>query len=318
MRCTHFSIMAFSIFISSGRSFLRNGMRSRSFATKYRGNKASIDFGAGFKIPSNPDPLELEKLNAHENDSRLEFDSELHKYYIDGKPVLNSVTEIVGSFFEEFDAELAVTKMMGGRNWPRPEYLDKAGNPMEKEDILKKWESTGTFARNLGTYMHWNIEKYLNGIDHEPSPEIQQFVNFNSAMIEDRDITPHRTEWRVFDPVRRIAGTIDFVGRRANGNYVIIDWKRAKDLQTKLANIYRKAKPPLDYLDDCSGVKYSLQLNMYRYILQTYYGIIVDEMLVVSFHPNLENYFYFPVEVSQIIICIIHSRHSNFALLVDT
>ena len=49
-------------------------------------------------------------------------------------------------------------------------------------------------------------------------------------------------------------------------------------------------RPPLDDHDDCDGVKYFAQLNMYRYILGKYYDINVSQMYLVSLSGNQENY----------------------------
>lgn len=43
---------------------------------------------------------------------------------------------------------------------------------------------------------------------------------------------------------------------------------------------------PLSHLPDATGVKYRLQLNTYRYIVEKYYGMIVDAMYVVCLHPE--------------------------------
>ena len=57
------------------------------------------------------------------------------------------------------------------------------------------------------------------------------------------------------------------------------------------SNYGKRAKLPINHIDDCSASKYFLQLNLYRYLLDRYYGVKVDRMVLVSFHPNLENYF---------------------------
>ena len=44
--------------------------------------------------------------------------------------------------------------------------------------------------------------------------------------------------------------------------------------------------PPLGHIEDCQGMHYRLQLNAYRYILQTYYDFIVSGMYVVCTHPD--------------------------------
>ena len=41
-------------------------------------------------------------------------------------------------------------------------------------------------------------------------------------------------------------------------------------------------------LPDAQGIKYRLQLNVYRFILEKYYGFVVSSMLVVCLHPDLE------------------------------
>ena len=43
---------------------------------------------------------------------------------------------------------------------------------------------------------------------------------------------------------------------------------------------------PLAHLAACAGVHYRLQLNCYRYILEKYYGVIVEAMYVVCTHPG--------------------------------
>ena len=147
--------------------------------------------------------------------------------------------------------------------------------------------------------MHHNIERFLNGLEYDRDiPEMAHFEKFYEDHMLNK-IIPYRTEWRIACPIHKIAGTVDFVGRKPDGNYVLIDWKRSKKLEDNLTNNFnRKAKYPLDDLDDCDGVKYSLQLNIYRYILQKHYGITVDNLIVASFHPNLETYFSFDVEVN--------------------
>ena len=54
-------------------------------------------------------------------DDRVTFDEEPHTYTIDGTPAEKSVTEVVGSVFEQFDPELAIEKMVYSPNWPRRE-----------------------------------------------------------------------------------------------------------------------------------------------------------------------------------------------------
>ena len=47
---------------------------------------------------------------------------------------------------------------------------------------------------------------------------------------------------------------------------------------------------PLDHLPDTNYWHYSLQLNIYRRILQELYGVVVSELALVVLHPNFDHY----------------------------
>ena len=71
----------------------------------------------------------------------------------------------------------------------------------------------------------------------------------------------------------RLAGSIDFVAQAADGTFLIIDWKWSKNLQSKFSNDFQRMKSPLSHLDDCAGNHYSLQLNVYKYLLEKYCSV---------------------------------------------
>lgn len=69
----------------------------------------------GFKIDRTHDgPLLLETKNSHEMDSRIIFNEDTHEYYFDGALIENSCTGLINRFFEKFDADLVIEKMMTG------------------------------------------------------------------------------------------------------------------------------------------------------------------------------------------------------------
>ena len=252
-----------------------------------------INFGNKFTLPNTNEKLILAQINAHEKDASITFESEMHEYFVDGIAMELSVTGMVGMFFEKFDADEVIRKMMNGPRWPREGYINKDGAPYNEAEIKSKWDSIGLYSRNLGTWMHYNIERYLNNL--EPSPqleEMEKFVNFYTDVIKGREIQPYRTEWRIAAPDIKLAGSVDFIGRFPDGTYALLDWKRSKDLEGGLTNKFgRRGQYPLEHLDDCDGSKYFLQLNIYRYIIETYYDMKISYMGVVSFHPNVETYF---------------------------
>ena len=79
--------------------------------------------------------------------------------------------------------------------------------------------------------MHWNIERYLNKLAvSETIPEFEQFLKFNEEVMKPMEIEPYRTEWRIAAPDLGLGGSIDFVGKLPDGKFVIMDWKRSKNL----------------------------------------------------------------------------------------
>lgn len=141
--------------------------------------------------------------------------------------------------------------------------------------------------------MHLGIEQYLNGAEDiivpevKASPEWQQFMNFWAK--EGPDLEPYRTEWEVWSKEHLLCGSIDMVFRRkSNGKFLIYDWKRSKAIKTE--NTYQKGLAPLDHLDDCNYWHYTLQLNVYRWILENLYGMEIEGMALIVLHPDNTNY----------------------------
>ena len=97
-----------------------------------------------------------------------------------------------------------------------------------------------------------------------------------------------RTEWLIFAEEEQIAGSIDFVGRRDDGTFILVDWKRTAGLRatTFCTSFRRMMKQPLQHLQDTKEIHYCLQLNTYRHILEKYYNITVSAMFVVCCHPE--------------------------------
>ena len=99
---------------------------------------------------------------------------------------------------------------------------------------------------------------------------------------------PYRTEWLVFKEDIKLAGSIDMLYMKPDGTIAIYDWKRAKEI--KFENSFQNMVAPLDHLPDTNYWHYSLQLNIYRRILEELYDITVSELALVVLHPNNRQY----------------------------
>jgi hypothetical protein len=232
----------------------------------------------------------LAKKNAHPRDARIVFDEPTHTYYIDGcSEGIVSCTKFLHSFFPHFDPVATVKKMMASPKWPQNKLFG-----MTADQIIKKWNDSGKEASGLGTKLHLAIEMFLNGVaeadlDREvvATVEWRYFKNFWRDVGE--DIEPYRLEWEVYVDELRLAGQIDGLFRRkSDGAFLIYDWKRSREIKSD--NPFGTGFPPVEHLPDTNYWHYSLQLNVYRWILEHYYDMKISDMYLVILHPDNKNY----------------------------
>ena len=124
----------------------------------------------------------------------------------------------------------------------------------------------------------------MNGVEVEEhhSPEFKQVRAIYQALLC-RGMTPHRTELCIFHCGLRVAGQIDALFLDGDWKLVIVDWKRVRNLRSEGFDPLRY---PLEQLPDCNFWIYSLQLNLYRYILETEYAFDVSGMYLAVVHPE--------------------------------
>lgn len=171
--------------------------------------------------------------------------------------------------------------LKGGPNWT-------ASHPMwglSDAEIFSRWESHGADCRARGTLFHSCIERSLNGeapTDDWPPEYFSGYEKFASALPS--TLRPYRSEWRIFSKSSRIAGTIDAAFMADDGTLELYDWKRTASIPR--TNDYRTGLNAMSVHPDCKGVRYFLQLNLYRAILERDWGFSVSRMCVVGFHPG--------------------------------
>lgn len=236
----------------------------------------------------------LAKINPHPRDKDISFIEEGHKYFINGiSEGLISATGFVHKNFEHFDANgiadklLKNTKKMSDPNY---KYFGKT-----KEDIIEEWNENGKIASEAGTALHADIEKYYNQIKIEnDSIEFQYFIKFVNDFPE---LVPYRTEWMVYDETLKLTGSIDMVYQNPDKTLQIYDWKRSKGIEYESFGNKCSITPCLSHLPDTNFNHYSLQLNLYRRILQDKYDKIVTKLCLVILHPDHHEKTYEIVEV---------------------
>jgi len=240
----------------------------------------------------------LTHIHRHPRDAHIAFDEPTHKYYVNGSCQGNiSCTGFIHEFFGHFDAKAIITKMKKGPKWATSKYYGKTD-----EEIMKEWSDNGKEASAAGTAMHFAIEQFMHGAMDEIKPEVKDtlewkyFIKFWAEC--GHDLEPYRSEWEVFtdslEPVAserkiKLCGSIDMVYRRkSDGKFVIYDWKRSKDIKSD--NPFGSGLPPLEHLPDTNYWHYTMQLNVYKWMLEKYYGLEVADLYLVILHPDQPSY----------------------------
>jgi ATP-dependent DNA helicase PIF1 len=223
----------------------------------------------------------LSEKNKHPFDDRIKFQEEGHRYWIDNNDEdLVSSTTYIHEFFGEFNTEKVIKDILSSEKYKKP---DCKYYKMTYDDIKNQWESNRKIASEAGTNMHADIEHFYNGLEVvNDSDEFKQFLSFYK---DHQNLEIYRTEWMIFCELLRITGSVDAIFKNEDGTLSIGDWKRSKQISyNSFGN--KVGKFPFDNLEDCNYYHYSLQLNLYRIILEKFYGEKVKEMFLVVLHPD--------------------------------
>ncbi len=233
----------------------------------------------------------IDKTNlSFAQDNDIEFFAKEHIYVYKKFIQLKAVSDIISMFFRKFDSI----------GWSRKKALE---NGISQRCQLEQWDCKGVESREVGTYLHEQIHKYLvrektdftyhfqyNGeeVHVDKMVDISTEYIYFKKFLNEENIIPFRTEWQIFDPVLRIAGTIDFLSRNDNG-FDLYDWKRSDKID-KYATVWNHGINGLESVPDTRYYHYCLQLNMYKYILENNYNITINKMYLVVLHPTYNAY----------------------------
>jgi ATP-dependent exoDNAse (exonuclease V) beta subunit len=132
-------------------------------------------------------------------------------------------------------------------------------------------------------YNNENNNKDIEVSDWIYEIEWNHFINFLNAFPE---LKPYRTEWKIYHEDLKISGCIDMVYENTDGTISIFDWKRSKEINT--TNSWNKfaLTECISHLPDTNFWHYSLQLNIYKTILEEKYDKIVKDLFLVRFHAS--------------------------------
>ena len=238
--------------------------------------------------------------------NNVRYEDEPHKYYVDGKELI-SVTTILHRYQEDFAEDY----------WSR--YKSEEYSLTQRE-VLRAWEFINKKGTMKGSAIHDYAENlFLNKVFPYPEQLILNEFGFDPIKKEyeitkehvDRfyndvrgKLIPIRTEMIVYDKESLIGGMLDMLFYNVRKKqFQIWDWKTNKKFTEiqKENGIKTKNKNTIEGRDErlsgiLSGIQdndmeiYSLQLAMYKLIIEKNTGIKLGDSYIVWFSHNNENY----------------------------
>jgi hypothetical protein len=191
--------------------------------------------------------------------SDIQFNSQFHTYTLNGQ-ILHSVTKRINSLKPAFDSAY----------WAQRK-ADERG--VTADVILAEWEAKRQAGFDKGNRMHAYIQQVLKGeTTLDPflalSDRLPDMDAFDRAWATLQGVvTVEQCEWIVGDAGLGVAGTLDaLLLDQRSGLYHIWDWKTGSKFN--LDNRFQRLLVPFDDLDDCELVVYSLQVSLYRLIIE--------------------------------------------------
>lgn len=202
----------------------------------------------------------------------LYFKEKEHKYFVKGQPLSNSVSNLIGKYYEHFNAEQVA-----------PYSAKKAG--VTTEEILKLWADINEESRNRGHRVHNFGELYQFDRSLKPScPQEEAIVKFWQEVPE--HILPVAAELRMYHFKHLFAGTADIIlFDTKTQTYIIADYKTNKDLFKNFKG--KTMLGPFSNLLDNPLNHYAIQLSYYQILLEQV-GIKVSKRIIIWLGLNGE------------------------------
>ena len=199
----------------------------------------------------------------------IELIKDIHKYKHIDEPDLDftSVTTFIEYFFKGFDPIKVAKKLI--KNYSKySEYT--------VDSLTQEWAKTAEY----GTYIHEEIENWIRKRIPPKEPKSKNGINWlkNYTMTSDYDIFP---EMIIYSKELKIAGTIDILALdKVTNEYDLIDWKTSKKIERSAFGGKVGIKKATNNIPDCNYYHYTLQLSLYRYILEKFYGLSIRNQLI--------------------------------------
>ena len=231
---------------------------------------------------------ELEVFN------RFKFYPEDHHYECDGKRVGISVTRLIEDYANEFDMQGMAEKVA-------------ARDGREVTEVISEWNYKNKFACEKGSTCHeyaqarWSQEEwrlkpfdkslaYLSAVDIITNQADNFYCDFKDRLEHLAD------EFVIGSDEYDIASAVDHLFiNKLTGEVVLVDYKTNSKLggyndDGKQEKYAKTMKVPLQHLKDLTINHYYIQLSIYKFLIEKYTNVKIQEMLIVYMSENIDNY----------------------------
>ena len=223
----------------------------------------------------------------------IDFHEEEHFYTLNDHRFGISATSLIETYAQEFDSD-GISQMVA----------NKRG--ISQKEVLDEWKKENEFSCIKGSCIHLKAQSLWMGTDYEIDYNTIDDTIDKDRLKKEYDIMSKQAtdfyndykdmydmiqdEFIVWSKEFDIAGSIDGIMYNKNTQQCcILDFKSNKDLQFK-SKYRKKMKVPLHELDDVNGQHYYIQLSIYKFLIEKYTNIKVDELFIVYFNINADSY----------------------------
>lgn len=209
--------------------------------------------------------------------SLITFDPDAHRYFINGQELMGA-TRKLKALQKPFDRQGNATRV-----------ANREGRTVA--EVLAEWDAKAERSMALGRAVHTHIENTLKG---SPPPSTDPFLSLNTQLPEIdifnnfwQSLAPkvkiEQVEWIIGDQILGLAGTVDSLFYSPEtGKYHIWDWKTGSfDTFNKWENLLT----PFAHLDACKLHIYSLQVSLYRLIIEANTNLEMGDSYIVHLSP---------------------------------
>lgn len=215
-----------------------------------------------------------------------------HHYEYKGKRVGISVTRLIEEYTQPFDAETIAQRVALKRG-------------VSTQEVLDEWQQKNEWSCEKGSLGHEHVQLNWEDLYHPIwFDDEEKRIIINKIFIQGDNFYNDYKDKLELIANEYVVGTMDFdvasaidalFVNKATGGLVLVDYKTNSDIH-KNEKYAKFMQAPLQHLKDTILNHYNLQLSIYKFLVEKYADVKVDEMFIVYMSENIDNYEIISVE----------------------